>query len=145
MSSGFDLPIIFGVWEMFDQDVKEQRKHRRFKVVDGIVALFSLVDLCIPIDISAGGLAIKSCGYNTHHLPGQWAVDILLNGERFHANIPVKLAWKRKSNNSYFPYLFGFQFANLTETNQAKVEHLIKLHEDFELNSKRILLSMPGG
>jgi len=117
---------------VFDHNFAEQRKYKRFKVVDRIVILFSFDDLCLPTDISSGGLAVKSRGYNSRLIPTQWSIDILLKGERFHANIPLKLAWKKNIYHSYFPNLLGFQFEDLTETNNSKVEYLIKLHEEFE-------------
>ena len=117
---------------MLNQNFEEQRKHKRFKVVDRIVVLFSFDDLCLPTDISAGGLAVKSRGHDTRLIPTQWSIDILLKGERFHANIPLKLAWKKNINHSYFPNLLGFQFEDLTETNMSKMEYLITLHEEFE-------------
>ena len=110
----------------------EKREYNRFKVVERIVTLFSFDDLCLPTDISAGGLAVKSRGNISRLIPTQWSIDILLKGERFHAQLPLKLAWKKKNNNSYFPALFGFQFEDLTETNRSKVEYLIKLHEECE-------------
>lgn len=115
---------------MFHQDIIEQRRHRRFKIGDGIVVLFSFDDLCLPTDISAGGLAVKSRGSNNRLIPAQWSIDILLKEERFHAHIPLRLVWKKNTNNSYFPNLFGFQFDELTETNRSKVEYLVKLHQE---------------
>ena len=117
---------------MFDQDFVEQRKYKRFKMVEGIVVLFSHNDLFLPTDISVGGLAVKSRGYNSHLIPANWSIDILLKGERFHAHIPLKLAWQKNIYHAYFPILFGFQFEELTETNRSKVEYLIELHHEFE-------------
>jgi len=127
---------------VFDQDFVEQRKYKRFKMVEGIVVLFSHNDLCLPTDISCGGLAVKSRGYNSHLIPAQWSIDIFLKGERFHVHIPLKLAWKKNNYHSYFPILFGFQFDELTETNRSKVEYLIKLHQEFE--SKYFVPSLCG-
>ena len=120
---------------MESQVLEEQREHTRFKVVDRIVTLFSFGDLCLPTDISAGGLAVKSLGNNNHPIPTQWSIDILLKGERFHAQIPLKLAWKKNLHHSYFPNRFGFQFEDLTDTNRSKVEYLIQLHEEFEIEN----------
>lgn len=117
---------------MYHQDFIEQRRHKRFKIGDGIVVLFSFDDLCLPTDFSAGGLAVKSRGYNTRLIPRQWSIDILLKEESFHANIPLKLAWKKNTNNFYFPNLFGFQFDDLTKTNRSKVEYLVQLHQELE-------------
>jgi len=117
---------------VYHQDFIEQRRHRRFKVRDEIVVLFSFPDLCLPTDFSAGGLAVKSRGYDTRLIPRQWSIDILLKEESFHAQIPLKLAWKKNTDHSYFPNLFGFQFDKLTETNRSKVEYLVKLHQELE-------------
>ena len=130
MSRGFVQPIIYEEDGVDIQVLEEQRVHKRFKVVDGLVTLFSFDDLYLPTDISAGGLAIKTRGNNNHLIFTQWLIDILLTGERFHAQIPLRLAWKKNINHSYFPNLFGFQFEDLTETNRSKVEYLIKLHEE---------------
>jgi len=117
---------------VFDQDFVEQRKYKRFKMIDGLVVLFSHNDLCLPTDISGGGLAAKSRGYNPHLIPVQWSIDILLKGERFHVHLPLKLAWKKNVYHAYFPILFGFQFYDITETARSKVEYLIQLHQEFE-------------
>ena len=101
-------------------------------MVEGIVVLFSHNDLCLPTDICLGGLAIKSRGHNSNLIPAQWSIDILLKGERFHAHIPLKLAWNKNIYHAYFPILFGFQFEELTETNRLKLEYLIELHQEFE-------------
>jgi len=120
---------------MLNQDFEEQRRHKRFKVVDRLVVLFSFDDLCLSIDISAGGLAVKSRANKSRLIPTQWLIDILLKDESFHAQIPLKLAWKKNIEHSFFPSLFGFQFDELTETNRSKVEYLIKFHEEFEFNN----------
>jgi hypothetical protein len=118
---------------VFYQDFIERRKHGRFKVLDGMIVLSSFADLCLPTNISGGGLAVKSRRDNNHLIPTQWSIDILLKDERFHANIPIKLAWKKNINHSYFPYLFGIQFDDTTESNRSKVKYLIKLHKELEL------------
>lgn len=130
MGRGFIQPINSEGQVVLDQNFEEQRKHTRFKVVDGIVTLFSFKNFCLPTDISIGGLAVKSRGNNSRFIPSQWTIDILLKDESFHAQIPLRLAWKKNINHSYFPNLFGFQFEDLTETNRSKVEYLIKLHEE---------------
>ena len=112
------------------QDIQEQREHNRFKVADRLVTLFSYDHLCLPVDISAGGLAVKASGDDNGRLPLQWKIDILLRGESFHAEIPLRLAWKMKRDHTYFPNLFGFQFGELTETNRSKLDYLIQLHEE---------------
>ena len=113
-----------------NQDFVERREDKRYTVLSKLVVLSPLKDLCLPLNISRGGLAIKCSGDNYHIIPSPWSVDILLKRGNFHAYIPMRLVWEKNVYHSYYPNVLGLQFEQLSETNRSKVEHLIKLHKD---------------
>ncbi len=111
---------------------RESRRHKRYKVQEKVIAL-SFNDICRIMDISVGGAAIKCLGRSD--LPPSWSLDILMVDEKFHATIPVKLAWEKEVQfspvSSIFTKCVGVQFDNLTRENKKKIEYLIRLHEEY--------------
>lgn len=114
----------------------ESRCHKRYKVKDKLIA-FSLKNLCKLTDISVGGAALKYTGRSG--LPSKWNLDIMMEEDNFYATIPVKLAWEKDIQPSPlfrgFTKHVGVQFDDLTTENKAKVDYLIKMHEELAVQS----------
>ncbi len=113
--------------------IAETRKHKRYKAQDGTIA-FSLGDRCKLTDISEGGVALACVSES--NIPPSFSLYILMNNNKFQAKLPVKLVWEKEielsPSSSIFTKSIGVEFDNLTGEEKAKVDFLIKIHQEFE-------------
>lgn len=110
----------------------ERRIHIRYKAQEELI-VFSSNDICIPTDISEGGVALAWIRKGA--LPPRLLLDILLKNGDFRVHVPVKLVWEKNFDSfpiSMFTKSFGCQFENLTDENRSKIDYLIKMHQEFK-------------
>ena len=110
----------------------EKRRHNRYKVYDGVIALTSDF-ACKVSNISESGLALECIAQGV--IPPRFSVQILMKRQSFHANVPVIVAWEKETEFSAFSSIFtksvGVKFNDLTHEEKCKIDCLVEIHKEF--------------